>query len=158
VAYLLIAPAVVWAVRATGHYGAIEHAVPLSWSMRMTFWSHTVDWIGDHPLRGWGLDASRMFGPGIVLHPHDDALQLWLELGVLGVLLAAGIWWSAVSRLARAERDIGAAAVTASAGVYLLFGALNFGVWQEWWLALAALIAVAAALMAGGAAPSRAST
>jgi O-antigen ligase len=99
-----------------------------------------------------------MFGPGIVLHPHDDALQLWLELGLVGVLLAAGVWWSAVSRLARPVRDLGAATVVASAGVYLLFGALNFGVWQEWWLALAALIAVVAGLMADQAAPSRAST
>jgi len=91
-----------------------------------------------------------MFGPGIVLHPHDDALQLWLELGLAGVLLAAGIWWSTVSRLARAQRDIGIAAVTASASVYLLFGALNFDVWHEWWLALGALVAVAAALLLPG--------
>jgi len=158
VVYLVAAPAVVWTVRATGHYGAIQHAIPLSWSERMAFWSHTLDWIGDHPLRGWGLDASRMFGPGIVLHPHDDALQLWLELGLVGVLLAAGVWWTAVSRLARAERDLGTAAVTASASVYLLFGALNFGVWQEWWLALAALIAVVAGLMAPEPTPSQAST
>ncbi|HEV2531202.1 O-antigen ligase family protein [Phenylobacterium sp.] len=148
VVYLVGAPAVVWAARATGDYGALQHAVPLSWSMRMGFWSHTFDWIGDHPLRGWGLDASRMFGPGIVLHPHDDALQIWLELGLVGVLLAAGVWWTALRRLARPERDLGAAAVTASASVYLLFGALNFGVWQEWWLALAALVAAVGALMA----------
>ena len=158
VVYLLAAPAVVWAVRASGRYGAIQDAIPLSWSERMGFWSHTVDWIRNHPLRGWGLDASRMFGPGIVLHPHDDALQLWLELGLVGVLLAAGVWWTTVSRLARPERDIGAVAVTASASVYLLFGALNFGVWQEWWLALAALIAVVAALMGPEPEPSRAST
>ncbi len=40
--------------------------------------AHAVDWIADKPLQGWGLDASRMFGPGIVLHPHDAALQVWL--------------------------------------------------------------------------------
>jgi len=74
------------------------------------------------------------------------------------VLLAAGIWWSTVSRLARAQRDIGIAAVTASASVYLLFGALNFGVWQEWWLALAALVAAVAGLMSPGPAAARAST
>lgn len=144
--YSLGAPAVIWAIRATGRYEAIERAIPKSWSMRMGFWGHAFDWIGDRPLRGWGLDASRMFGPGIILHPHDNALQVWLELGLAGALLAAGIWLAAVRRLARPEPDIAAAAATASASVYLLFGALNFGAWQEWWLALAALIAMLAAL------------
>jgi hypothetical protein len=40
------------------------------------------------------------------------------------------------------------AAAAASAAVYLLFGALNFGVWQEWWLALGAYLAVLTALAA----------
>jgi hypothetical protein len=42
---------------------------------------------------------------------------------------------------------VAVAAVAASASVYLLFGALNFGVWQEWWLGLGALVAVVAALL-----------
>ena len=146
-AYLVAAPAVVWAVRATGHYADLQAALPLSWSERMGYWSHALDWIKDHPLRGWGLDASRTFGPGIVLHPHDNALQIWMELGIPGVLLASAFWVVSLRRLARPTPDIGAAAVAASASAYLLFGALNFGVWQEWWLALGALIGVVAGLL-----------
>lgn len=157
VVYSLGAPAVVWGVRASGHYQDIEKAVELSWSMRMGFWSHAIDWMGDHPIRGWGLDASRMFSPGIILHPHDGALQIWLELGGVGAVLAAAFWWLALSRLARPRAEMAAIAVTASAAVYLLFAALNFGVWQEWWLALGALIAVLAALLMSPA-PSKAST
>jgi O-antigen ligase len=145
--YSLAAPLIVWAVRASGDYRAIQDDIPLSWAERMGYWSHALDWIKDHPLRGWGLDASRMFGPGIVLHPHDDALQLWLELGVLGALLAAAFWAWTLRRLVRPAPDVAVAAVAASASVYLLFGALNFGVWQEWWLGLGALVAVVAALL-----------
>jgi O-antigen ligase len=148
VVYALGAPLVIWLARATGHYGALEANVPLSWSERMGFWSHAVDWLKDHPLRGWGLEASRMFSPGIVLHPHDDALQVWLELGAVGAALFAGIWWRMLRGLARASADAGAAGVAAAASVYLLFGALNFDTWHEWWLALGALVAVCAALLA----------
>lgn len=157
VVYSLAAPAVIWALRASGHYADLQKAVELSWSMRMGFWSHAIDWIGDHPLRGWGLDASRVFGPGIVLHPHDTALQVWLELGAVGAVLAAAFWWLAIRRLARPRPEMAAIAVTAATTVFLLFSALNFGAWQEWWLALGGLVATLAGLLMGPA-PSKAST
>ena len=39
------------------------------------------------------------------------------------------------------------AATAACAVVYLLFG-VNFGVWQEWWLALGAVVAMLAVMNA----------
>ena len=41
-------------------------------------------------------------------------------------------------------------AAAASLAAYLLFGGINFGVWQEWWLALGAFVAVLVALLAVG--------
>lgn len=151
--FFLGAPLAVWAVRRFADYGAIERAVPLSYAQRMGYWSHAVDWIGDRPLRGWGLDASRMFAPGIELHPHDGALQVWLELGVVGAVAAAAFWSVTLLRLVRPRRHAVAAATAACAAVYLLFGAINFGIWQEWWLALGALIATLAALNQPSTAP-----
>lgn len=128
------------------HYNA---HLPLSWAMRVSYWRHAVDWISDHPLRGLGLDASRELGPGIQLHPHNDPLQLWLELGAIGALLAAAFWWLALSRLSRPKSDLAASATAASAAVYLLFACVNFGVWQEWWVALGALVAALGTLQRG---------
>lgn len=143
----IVMPAVVLAGRAAAQALSITPGLPLSWAMRLGYWSHAADWIGDHPLRGWGLEASREFGPGIVLHPHNSPLQVWLELGAAGALMAAAVWWLALSRLTRDKPDLIAAAAAASAMVYLLFGAVNFGVWQEWWLAVAALcVALAGAI------------
>lgn len=136
----LVMPAIIWAIRRTGDYEAIQHAIPLSWSLRMGYWSHAIDWIAQQPLRGWGLDASRMFGPGIKLHPHNGELQAWMELGVVGAVAAAAFWWTTLNRLARPRHSLPIAAAAASAVVYLLFGTLNFGLWQEWWLALGALV------------------
>jgi O-antigen ligase len=120
--------------------------LPLSWSERVGYWTYAVERIAEHPLRGWGLDASRTFGPAIGLHPHNGAIQAWLELGVLGASLLALAWAAGFHRLVRDERSVVSAAACGSAAVYLFFGAVSFGLWQEWWLALGALVCIIAAL------------
>ena len=125
---------------------SLSEAAPASWAQRIGYWDHTIGWMSDHPFRGWGLDASRAFSPGIQLHPHNGALQVWLELGMAGAVLAAIAWVTILRRLARDERDWAAAAALGSAAAYLFFGAVSFGVWQEWWLALGALAAAIAGM------------
>jgi O-antigen ligase len=142
---VLSMPLAVWAVRHFADYEALRRAAPKTDSMRMGYWSHAIDWIRLRPVRGWGLEASRVFGPGIVLHPHNNPLQIWMELGAIGAVTAAAFWGVAFSRLSRPSPSLAAAATAACASVYLLFG-VNFGVWQEWWLALGALIAVMAVM------------
>jgi O-antigen ligase len=142
-AFFLGAPALVWGARKLGWYSQLEASVPLSWAQRMGYWRHASDWIGDHPLRGWGLDASRMFAPGIKLHPHDAALQIWLELGLIGAMSAAVFWAAILASLSSRERDVGRGAAVATAAAYLTFSAVSFGVWQEWWLALGGVAAAA---------------
>ncbi len=139
---MLVMPLLILAVRMAGT-GA---HLPTSWDQRMGYWAFTMGRIADHPWRGWGLDASRAFSPEIQLHPHNGALQIWLELGAVGAVLAALTWAFVFRRLARDERSLLTAGTAGSVAVYLFFGLVSFGVWQEWWLALAALVAVVAAL------------
>jgi len=143
--YFLFMPAVMWALEATGAFATLKADVPLSWSQRLGYWGHATGWIADHPLRGWGLDASRMFSPGIQLHPHDAALQIWLELGLIGAMAAAVFWAALFVRMSRPARDPAVAAGVASGVAYLVFAAVSFGVWQEWWLALGGLTAAGVA-------------
>ena len=143
VALLIVAmPLVILAVKALG---AGQH-LPVSWAQRVGYWTYALERIAERPWTGWGLDASRAFSPHIQLHPHNGALQLWLELGLPGVLAAALVWVFIFRRLARDARSYVAVGAAASAAVYVFFGAISFGVWQEWWLALGALVAVIAAL------------
>jgi O-antigen ligase len=145
--FFLAAPLAVWSTRRLGWYDKLAADVSLSWSQRMGYWRHAQDWIGDHPLRGWGIDASRMFAPGIRLHPHDAALQIWLELGLIGAVAAAVLWVAILAGLSRSRPDAAMAAGAGCAMAYLTFNAFSFGVWQEWYLALGALAcAVCAAL------------
>jgi O-antigen ligase len=126
-----------------------------SWAERLDIWRYAAARILERPFFGWGLDASRMFSPYIQLHTHNGALQLWLELGAVGAALALLFWvwlFGRIDRLLAADRTM-AAASAATATVYLVIGALSFGVWQDWWMALGAL---AAAVCAAGVAARRA--
>lgn len=133
-AVILLAP---WAVLASG--GLFEWAsgrVGASWAARLDLWSFTAEQALRHPIFGWGLDASRAFQP-FMLHPHSAALQVWLELGLVGAVLLAVIWFLVAKRAIK----LGPQAL-AAASSYFVIGALSFGMWQEWWLGLAAMTAI----------------
>jgi O-antigen ligase len=145
VAPFIFAPMVVlWGVR-SGLFAWLHVIAPPSWDHRLNIWAFTANQIVQHALRGWGIDASRTFGPAIPLHTHNAALQLWLELGSLGAALAAAFFaWILYRVVAWTGEDRRDGAMAAGALVsYLVIGGLSFGVWQEWWLALGALTAIA---------------
>ncbi|MCA6277311.1 MAG: O-antigen ligase family protein [Phenylobacterium sp.] len=144
---VLLAPVLAKGAFALGLDERIAPFLSESWLQRLGYWGKAVDWIWARPLPGWGLDASRAFGPGIQLHPHNAPLQIWMELGLIGAVAAAIVWASIFSGLSRPVRTPAAAAATATAVAYLIFGAVSFGVWQEWWLALGALSALACILV-----------
>jgi O-antigen ligase len=143
----LLAPALAKGAFVLGLDARLAPFLSESWLQRIGYWRRAVDWIWARPLPGWGLDASRAFGPGIRLHPHDAALQVWMELGLIGAVAAAIVWASIFSGLSRPKRTPAAAAAAATATVYLAFGAVSFGVWQEWWLGLGALSALVCILV-----------
>ena len=68
-------------------------------------------------------------------HPHNAALQVWVELGVPGVLIVAGLFVLLFRRLGeRHDRALAAplAAVAAACAVALV----SHGAWQGWWIAV----------------------
>lgn len=156
---ILLSLATPWAMRqfvATPWYQ--ENILYLPWDQqhRLRIWDFASSRIADRPLIGWGLDSSRIM-PGasdpivgvrhlqeaeqMPLHPHNGVMQLWLELGVVGILMWSALLVAmgrAISGLARRDRWGGAFA----AGVALTFGGqmvISFGVWQNWWLSVAVL-------------------
>ena len=104
--------------------------------------------IEEHPsLPGFLADNPPEFLP---LHPHNFVLQIWLELGFLGILLAAATAGTIFQIIHRA-----ALSKTACAASYGMITAcfsiayLSYGAWQTWWLssvilAIAFMIAISA--------------
>ncbi len=148
VIYFAFAPLVFLSLGAGGA-GLPSDIGKISWHVRMDVWRFTSTQVMGHTFIGWGLDSSRAWPDHIPMHPHDAALQLWLETGAVGVALAALFWaWLFVQVDVVVGEDRPAAAVmTATAAAYLTIGAISFGVWQEWWLALGAVALAACALL-----------
>ena len=69
------------------------------------------------------------------VHPHNASLQIWLELGGLGALLATILviaLWRTVGALTDPAARAAATAMLLSA---LIVANLSFGIWQTWWMA-----------------------
>ena len=112
---------------------------------RIHIWHFTGERIAEKPVLGWGIDAARRIpggdtklpGGGNVMsvHPHNASLQIWLELGGLGALLAAILviaLWRTVGALTDPAARAAATAMLLSA---LIVANLSFGIWQTWWMA-----------------------
>ncbi len=130
---------------------------------RLLIWRFVSDRIYERPVIGWGLDASRTMPGGkdgpmtgtelLPLHPHNVLLQLWLELGGIGiVILSAGLAAGVLklrrilpepAHLAFALGGVAAAAAMASIG---------YGAWQTWWLSSLWLCGISLAALGTGSA------
>lgn len=118
-----------------------------NWGYRITIWNRVSELISENVLIGYGFDSSRVLGEtaGLLpdatgrtsfLHPHNGMLQIWLELGLIGVglfLFACATLLRLAVKCASSPLSLAVAAgtMTASATIWLL----SYGIWQGWWLA-----------------------
>jgi O-antigen ligase len=127
-------------------------AVPTQDMPRLYIWAFAAERIAERPLLGWGMNASRevpggkgeivdnirsrTYGEVMPLHPHNAALQAWLEMGLVGALLAAALGVRIVLMTTQpALEPRRAAAATGLVVTALVQFALSYGAWQSWWLA-----------------------
>lgn len=115
---------------------------------RLHIWHFAANAFFEKPITGWGLNASRHLGSDVVvsdsvrgeigeaipLHPHNAVLQLFLELGIVGAVLALGLICRILLRLGHsdwppADRIFAVGMFTA----IVLFYAVSFSAWSSWW-------------------------
>ncbi len=147
-----------------------QETMPSSALLRLYIWKFTTDRIAERPMLGWGFNSARSIPGGgdkfvirddsgqfrfsefnIPLHPHNQILQIWLELGAIGALIVAAAGACLIDRLGRwlpRARASGLALV----GTVIVYDSLSFGVWQSWWIAA---VFVAFALLSPYASESR---
>jgi O-antigen ligase len=132
-----------------------------SGGQRLEIWHFAAVNTLDRPITGHGINSSRFIPnngavsafqppdkPVITLHPHDAFLQIWLELGVVGVILMAALLLAAL-RETRGWTEGANRFVLAGGAAALVIAGLAFGIWQTWWMATLAFDAVAFASLAG---------
>lgn len=128
---------------------------------RFLIWQFASERIFVHPLVGWGLDSARaipgggeqlfMFqfgdnpttGEAIPLHPHNALIQIWLELGLVGLVIAAALFALIVASIpARPRNRAGPAAAIATFASAFAIAQLSYGIWQGWWMATLGIVAI----------------
>ena len=129
---------------------------------RIEIWNFAAERIAEKPLLGWGFNSSRHVGalhpdvgePGRnveALHPHSAPLQILLELGAVGAVIALVLLGLVATRLdavsGRTRALSQALLITA-----LAVGCVSFGLWQNWWLALMFSVSILVPLTAAPAA------
>ena len=129
---------------------------------RVEIWDFSVQRIAEKPLLGWGFDGSRHIGalyPDAgdagralaALHPHSAPLQIMLELGALGAVVALALLGLAAVRLDAVPGRARALAQALFVST-LAIGCVAFGLWQNWWLALIVSVVLLVPLTAAPAA------
>jgi hypothetical protein len=138
-------------------------ALPSSWIMRLEIWTFTGERVREALWFGHGLDAARIIsGESQIMvmvdgtltehsfellpqHPHNAALQVWLETGIVGTVLLAFSLVAIGARVAMAPRltKIQAIGVAWVFTVYVCLIFFSYGVWQEWHQGAVALAATA---------------
>jgi O-antigen ligase len=130
---------------------------------RTMIWSYTSEKIKENIFFGKGLYSSRKLGetdtiklvdktrdnetilyPSIPLHPHNNVLQIWLELGLVGIFLFLSLHlylWAFLCKKLNLNniRDIIIALPFFSV---LIVNQISFGAFQTWWLAATAYFVI----------------
>jgi O-antigen ligase len=130
------------------HGLSADMALPFSFRHRVEIWNFTAGRILRHPLFGLGLEGSRAIpvgdlAPGFMpishdrppLHPHNIFLQLWLEFGIAGSMIAFAFMASVIAAAKTLPRPL-ANFTVATIAAALSVASFAFGIWQGWWLAL----------------------
>lgn len=136
---------------------------------RFVIWQFAGEHILERPVFGWGLNAARVFpggevellllttpegmqitGPALPLHTHNALIQIWLELGFIGVTLFAILLGVAVRGIPhRPEDPARSAAAMAVITTGFVIAQLSFGFWQGWWLAIQGIAVVMTVAICG---------
>jgi O-antigen ligase len=144
-----------------------------SYQHRLFILKRTTDLIFEQPIIGHGIDAfrstsdirtdeqviaelERLKNPGNnqavdfellgeASHPHNLSLQLWFELGAIGVILYALFISTLLWRLSTiTDRRYQLSTFNAMYATIFVIGHISFGAWQTWWLFAVSILAALA--------------
>lgn len=121
----------------------------LSGQLRIVIWNEIAHLVANAPILGVGADMTYFTQPPLhevppgaqlwlgfpIPHPHNVYLQTWYELGLVGVVLLAGLGSAILTQIANVSP-------TARPCLYAVFAAaaveigVSYNFWQLWFLCL----------------------
>lgn len=125
--------------------GLLAKGAPYS---RLEIWNGLSTLIFAQPWLGYGIGVTRSLELPIehiywqdetILHPHNYALQIWLEFGLVGVVaFLTWMWWALLKlkMFSLPDQKLAYTLILSIFGINLT----AYGLWQGWWLGLMLLI------------------
>jgi O-antigen ligase len=133
---------------ASGQRESLAAVVKPSGIHRLEIWDYMSARILERPLTGWGLGTAKvvpihaselatyLYADATGIYPHNQWIELWLETGLAGVLVALALVLLVLRRIDRGPWRPYALAAMAAA---LTASLLNFEITTDsWWAGLAA--------------------
>jgi len=133
---------------------------------RLEIWEYSSGLILEQPILGYGFDTSRDLGSrgefiegtnwaALPLHPHNAFIQIWLELGLIGICLSCFLLWRFWTLIDdEIDKNHDTAPSMAAFASIVTISLISFGIWQYWWIATWALVAGASKLLQSDASTS----
>jgi hypothetical protein len=135
---------------------------------RFLVWEYVGAEILKKPLLGNGIGTSRVIGQKVILkvprssmkseseeqfrfqeikgaiplHPHNNFLEIWLELGLIGIIMLLIIWTRIIKygiNLRKKSYYLGTGYCTSIVSIFIVAN-LSFGFFQAWWMSTIALV------------------
>ena len=118
---------------------------------RRVIWSFSKEKILERPILGHGIFSSRVIGDqykiknqenkmlsAIPLHPHNSILQIWLELGFLGIILFYFFLFNIINKIYQIKKINHQHAAFGLVSLFQIFliGQFSYGFWQTWWISI----------------------
>ena len=129
---------------------------------RLLVWEYVGNKIFEKTLLGHGLGTSRFIGQNVILniprtteksevegkfkgqeikgaiplHPHNNFLEIWLELGLLGISLILYLWYKIIKYGLHARKVsyiLGTGICVSIVNIFVVCN-LSFGAFQGWWM------------------------
>ena len=128
-------------------------SIPPSTLDRIEIWHRSAIAVFEAPWFGYGIGITRHLAlPQELMekykyhvtpttHPHNAAIQLWLELGLIGLFIFLLLLCFSVQPLRRIPLPCLSIALAVAAGV-IFTSLVSFGFWQETWLGIIGLLVI----------------
>lgn len=111
---------------------------------RLEIWDYVARYALDNPLLGYGIESTKIIEDfdsrqiyldgNSILHPHNFALQLWVEFGVIGAILGASLISWLLWRISMLPNKVDKQVCLSSLIAILSISATGYGIWQSWWI------------------------
>ena len=125
----------------------VANIIPPSTLDRLEIWHRSAVAVIEQPVLGYGIGVSRYLPipPELAslykyftvptTHPHNAPIQIWLELGSIGLGIMVLLIWFVCAPMKNLRGEYRVTVVAASAAI-IFTGFVSYGFWQETWLSI----------------------